>query len=643
MDISTSSPKRSTGAHQRGGASTKENGAESVNGANSGDFDEATASMNANSSTPNTDHNDDRLSSSNNAPSENSELNPEDSKKGRWKFWFFGIVLVLDDILLSVLVLAPTLKFLNRARDENTDHYTVYRSLIDLAVLAAVRIGCIALGLVAAFFHAKETPEYPFSLYHPNGDKKSREELEQEALEEAWLPWLWRSLTRYAFGTELVALVTQVWAVVKCLKRMDVELGDWADKEPMHPLFWIAILLTTILAMLEAQWMETICQMVAKCGKSYFSNRSATSTGSNSPRSLFRSISSTLSIPLLAGESQDDENNNAATDSVADTEDPVDERGTSDIGADAQSRATWNDLFLMCWPDMHWIVAAFVFLLLAAIAQVLIPRYLGNILDALAEAFDGKDDDASRHKSMVEVPGFMRNMELLVLASVGAGVFSGLRGSFFTVVGGRVNIRLRVQLMDSLLSQDIGFFDVTKTGDITSRLSSDTTLVGDQVTLNVNVFLRSLVQAAGVLIFMFVVSWQLSILAFISVPLITVLSKWYGNYGKFVLWFSKTDVLFAEEGCSHFLFSPLLDKIDAEEIGGWKCSLRSSLGINGYRSDFRCRRGGTSRIRKAYGKLPQVQCESCNQLFWILRLHDSCASACLRDRCLLRRLYGPKW
>ena len=124
----------------------------------------------------------------------------------------------------------------------------------------------------------------------------------------------------------------------------------------------------------------------------------------------------------------------------------------------------------------------------------------------------------------------MKNVKLLVLASLAAGVFSGLRGSIFTVVGGRVNIRLRTQLMDALFSQDIGFFDVTKTGDITSRLSSDTTLVGDQVTLNVNVFLRSLVQAIGVLLFMFLVSWQLSILAFISVPLITILSKWYGNY-----------------------------------------------------------------------------------------------------------------
>lgn len=29
---------------------------------------------------------------------------------------------------------------------------------------------------------------------------------------------------------------------------------------------------------------------------------------------------------------------------------------------------------------------------------------------------------------------------------------------------------------------------------------------------------------------MFVLSWQLSIIAFISVPVVTALSKWYGNF-----------------------------------------------------------------------------------------------------------------
>ena len=121
-------------------------------------------------------------------------------------------------------------------------------------------------------------------------------------------------------------------------------------------------------------------------------------------------------------------------------------------------------------------------------------------------------------------------MTKLAIAAVACGVFSGLRGSIFTVVGGRVNARLRSLLMESLFRQEIGFFDTTKTGDITSRLCSDTTLVGDQVTLNVNVFLRSFVQAVGVLIFMFYISWELSLLAFVSIPAITVASKVYGHF-----------------------------------------------------------------------------------------------------------------
>lgn len=64
------------------------------------------------------------------------------------------------------------------------------------------------------------------------------------------------------------------------------------------------------------------------------------------------------------------------------------------------------------------------------------------------------------------------------------------RGGIFTVIGARVNVRVRQLLFDSLISQEVAFFDSTKTGDLTSRLGSDCTKVGDQVTLNVNVFLR---------------------------------------------------------------------------------------------------------------------------------------------------------
>jgi len=124
----------------------------------------------------------------------------------------------------------------------------------------------------------------------------------------------------------------------------------------------------------------------------------------------------------------------------------------------------------------------------------------------------------------------------------------------------------------------VGFFDTTKTGDITSRLSSDTTLVGDQVTYNVNVFLRSVVQAIGVLIFMFVLSWQLSIIAFISVPVVTALSKWYGNFLRSLTKLMQKKVSHAKLGCAIVKFNLHLVRLKTlmkyffrvTSVSGWK-------------------------------------------------------------------------
>jgi ABC-type multidrug transport system fused ATPase/permease subunit len=205
----------------------------------------------------------------------------------------------------------------------------------------------------------------------------------------------------------------------------------------------------------------------------------------------------------------------------------------SDIGGDANYKAGFSDLIGVCASDLHLILIASVFLLLAAVCTTLVPHYTGAILDALvANSSDNNpnSNDDDNGSGILDIHGFVSNIEKLVFVSVVGGISAGIRGSIWTLVGARVNVRLRVRLMDSLLSQDISFFEMTRSGDLTSRLSSDTTLVGSQMTANVNIFLRSIVQAVGVLIFMFLISWRLSLLAFITVPVVSVLSRWYGRF-----------------------------------------------------------------------------------------------------------------
>ena len=84
--------------------------------------------------------------------------------------------------------------------------------------------------------------------------------------------------------------------------------------------------------------------------------------------------------------------------------------------------------------------------------------------------------------------------------------------------------------MDSLLSPKIGFFDKTKSSNLTSRLTSDASVVGEQVTLCANVILRLTVQAIGILLRMFFLSWQFTLITFISVPCLTFIATKIGQY-----------------------------------------------------------------------------------------------------------------
>ncbi len=182
----------------------------------------------------------------------------------------------------------------------------------------------------------------------------------------------------------------------------------------------------------------------------------------------------------------------------------------------AVKSASVKKLVKLALPDTAWLLVAFVALLVAAVGQSMIPYLTGNIINEVA---GGQDIEELR-----------RATTLLTVTAAVTAVFTALRGSIFTLTMAKLNVRVRNAFFRSLLCQELGFFDTIKTGDITSRLSADTTKMSDQISLNVNVFIRSVVQACGVLFFMFRLSVKLSVVTFCSVPAVVVLSKVYGAY-----------------------------------------------------------------------------------------------------------------
>jgi len=117
---------------------------------------------------------------------------------------------------------------------------------------------------------------------------------------------------------------------------------------------------------------------------------------------------------------------------------------------------------------------------------------------------------------------------LMVLFLIQA-VFVSLRYYLFTIVGERVVADLRIRLFARILAQEVGFFDSTKTGELTSRLTSDTQVLQNAVTSNLSMALRYVTQALGGVIVLFVTSWQLALIMIVSVPAMVLFARYYGR------------------------------------------------------------------------------------------------------------------
>lgn len=152
----------------------------------------------------------------------------------------------------------------------------------------------------------------------------------------------------------------------------------------------------------------------------------------------------------------------------------------NDGGNQATKRlSTWQIMWrIVCYtkPYLHLYVIGFFFLIICSASMSFIPYYTGQVINHIAIA-------PSTSK-------FQQAILIMSGITIVSAMSAGLRASILAIAGARLGIMIRKVLFKSLLRQEIGFFDQMETGDLTSRLTSDTTKLQDQIGLNLNIFLR---------------------------------------------------------------------------------------------------------------------------------------------------------
>ncbi|MBL8616003.1 MAG: ATP-binding cassette domain-containing protein [Deltaproteobacteria bacterium] len=172
-------------------------------------------------------------------------------------------------------------------------------------------------------------------------------------------------------------------------------------------------------------------------------------------------------------------------------------------------------LLQLARPELHLLVPGSIALIIGTAANLAFPKLLGDTVDeVLAGVARGAVDRAA--------------VALIVIFAV-VGVASAVRAWLFTVAGERVVARLRGDLFAALMRQEVGFFDARRTGELTNRLASDTTVLQNAVTVNVSMLLRYLLGAIGAIGVLFWISWKLTLVMLAVVPVVAAGAGIYGR------------------------------------------------------------------------------------------------------------------
>jgi len=120
------------------------------------------------------------------------------------------------------------------------------------------------------------------------------------------------------------------------------------------------------------------------------------------------------------------------------------------------------------------------------------------------------------------------------LAFIGVAAIMGISGAtrfyFVTWIGERVVADIRKAVFSNVLGLTPEFFEVTRTGEVLSRLTADTTLIQTVVGSTVSVALRNLVTLTGAFILMFVTSPKLAALVVGAVFVVLIPLIFFGRW-----------------------------------------------------------------------------------------------------------------
>lgn len=166
------------------------------------------------------------------------------------------------------------------------------------------------------------------------------------------------------------------------------------------------------------------------------------------------------------------------------------------------------------------IIIVIIFAMLSTIFSIVGPKILGEATTIL---FEGLMNIISENGLGIDFDGIKRILLILLGLYIVSAVFSYIQGWIMTKVTMNVTYKLRKDISHKMNKLPLSYFDRKTQGEVLSYITNDVDTVSQTLNQGITQIITSVTMLIGILVMMLSISWQMTIVAVLVLPVAILL------------------------------------------------------------------------------------------------------------------------
>lgn len=200
---------------------------------------------------------------------------------------------------------------------------------------------------------------------------------------------------------------------------------------------------------------------------------------------------------------------------------PMGKNGSAMSGEKAKDfKGTFRQFLKYMGSYKFSVLIVMIFAVLSTVFMIIGPKILGNATTLLSEGLLGSFTGTGNG---IDFQGIGQILLWLVGIYVVSAFFAFIQGYIMTGVSMKLTYRLRRDISQKINRLPLKYYDRTSHGEVLSRITNDIDTLSQTLNQSVTQIITSVTQLVGILVMMFSISWQMSLVALSIVPVSFIL------------------------------------------------------------------------------------------------------------------------